>query len=294
MNLLKKFLDYARFSTGDFEKLFANVEMPPCPKVVATLMQKLEEPDTNIDQIVPLLESDASLAAQILRLANSALFGLAGKVTSIAKAVALLGLTEIRNIAIGYAMTTTVKDPAKEGFQMERYWSDSIFRAVFSKKVAEHLGVESDEAFSAALLQDIAIPILMDRWFNLYKDVFETWLQSDRRLHEVEDQILAWNHAQAGAWISKSWQLPDIFTCSIGLHVTSLDEIKRLNLGDNVVGPVALSNKVSVAFQDRSSMKEAELEAKSLGIDGDTLQELFEESKDLVSSIADALGIRAV
>ncbi len=293
MNLFKKFLEYAKFSTGDFEKIFADVEMPPCPKVVATLMHKLNEPDIDIDQIVPLLESDASLAAQILKIANSALYGLPGKVTSIAKAVALLGLSEVRNIAIGYAMTKTVKDPGKEGFEIERYWADSIFRAVFSKKVALHLGVESDEAFSAALLQDIAIPVLIDRWFDMYKDVFETWLQSDKRLHEVEDQILAWNHAQAGAWISRSWQLPDIFTCSIGLHISSFDEIKELKLENSVVGPVALSNKLSVAFGEKTSIEEAELEAKAMGIDGDTLEELFEESKAMVSSIADALGIRA-
>ncbi len=292
MNLLKKFLDYAKFSTGDFEKIFANVEMPPCPEVVVTLMQKLDQPDIDIDQIVPLLESDASLAAQILKIANSALYGLPGKVTSIAKAVSLLGLTEIRNIAVGYAMTKAVKDPGKQGFEIGKYWSDSIFRAVFSKKTAEHLGVESEEAFSAALLQDIAIPMLMDRWFHLYRDVFETWLQSDKRLHEIEDDILAWNHAQAGAWISQSWQLPDIFTCCIGLHVSPVREIKKLNLAESVVAPVALSNKLSVAFEDNTPLENAIEEAKELGIDSKTLEGLVEDSKEMVSSIAEALGIR--
>ncbi len=292
MNLFKKFLDYAKFSTGDFEKIFANVEMPPCPEVVATLMQKLSQPDIDIDQIVPLLESDASLAAQILKIANSALYGLPGKVTSIAKAVSLLGLTEIRNIAVGYAMTKTVKDPAKEGFHIGQYWSDSIFRAIFSKKTAEHLGVESDEAFSAALLQDIAIPMLMDKWFELYKDVFYAWLEDNRRLHEVENEILSWNHAQAGAWISKSWQLPDIFTCCIGLHISSINDLKDLNLADTVVAPVALSNKLSVAFKDSVSSEEVEREAKSLGIESETLEELVNESTGMVSTIAGALGIK--
>ncbi len=293
MNLIKKFLDYARFSTGDFEKIFASVEMPPCPQVVATLMRKLNQPDIDIDHIVPLLESDVSLAARILKVANSALYGLPGKVTSIAKAVGLLGLTEIRNIAIGYAMTKTVNDPGKEGFQIEQYWSDAIFRAVFSKMVAEHIGVESDEAFSAALLQDIAIPVLMDRWFYLYKDVFETWLQSEKRLHEIEDEILSWNHAQAGAWISKSWQLPDIFTCSIGLHVTSMQDIKELNLENSVVCPVALSNKLSVAFEGKAPIEKAAREAQSMGIGMETLEELYEESRGMVSSIAEALGIQS-
>ncbi len=292
MNFFKKFLDYAKFSTGDFEKIFADVEMPPCPEVVATLMKKLSQPDIDIDKIVPLLESDASLAAQILRVANSALYGLPGKVTSILKAVSLLGLTEIRNIAVGYAMTKTVKDPGKEGFHIGQYWSDSIFRAIFSKKTAEYLGVESDEAFSAALLQDIAIPMLMDKWFHLYKDVFNTWLENGKRLHEVENEILSWNHAQAGAWVSKSWQLPDIFTCCIGLHISSIHDLKELDLLDTIVAPVTLSNKLSVTFKDKASLERAEKEAKFLGIDNDTLETLIDESMGMVSSMAEALGIK--
>ncbi len=293
MNLFKKFLDYARFSTGDFEKLFKDIEMPSCPQVVTTLMKKLGEPDIDIDQIVPLLESDASLAAQILKITNSALYGLPGKVTTIGKAVSLLGLNEISNIAIGYAMTKTVKDPGKAGFNIELYWTDSIFRAIFAKKAAEFVGVESDEAFSAGLLQDIAIPILMDRWFHLYKDVFETWLDGNSRLHEVEDKILSWNHAQAGAWISKSWQLPDIFTCSIGLHTTSVEDVNALGLSNTVVLPVAISNKLSLAFEDQSPWELAISEAATVGMNQDKLFEMVDESKSMVSSIAEALGIRA-
>ncbi len=293
MNLFKKFLDYARFSTGDFEKLFKDIEMPSCPQVVTTLMEKLGEPDIDIDQIVPLLESDASLAAQILRIANSALYGLAGKVTTVAKAVSLLGLEEIRNIAIGYAMTKAVTDPGKKGFNLELFWSDSIFRAVFSKRAAEFIGVESEEAFSAALLQDIAIPILIDRWFHLYEDVFKIWLDGNSRLHEVEDRILSWNHAQAGAWISRSWQLPDIFTCTIGLHTAYVEDVKASGLSNTIVLPVALSNKLSLAFEDQALWDLAINEAATVGMSQDKLFEIVDESKKMVSSIADALGIRA-
>ncbi|NPA94054.1 MAG: HDOD domain-containing protein [Thermodesulfobacteria bacterium] len=293
MNFFKKFLDYAKFATGDFEELFSGIEMPPCPKVVATLLKKLNEPDIDIEQIVPILESDASLAAQILKIANSALYGLPGKVTSISKAVSLLGLKEIKNIAVGYAMTKTIKDPCRKGFDIERYWSDTIFRAVFSKKVADFIGVEADEAFSASLLQDIAIPMLMERWFHLYKGVFEKWLQSDEPLHEIEDKILAWNHAQAGAWISKSWQLPDIFTCCIGLHISTIKDVERLGLEKTVVAPVTLSNKISLSFQERKPAEKAVEEAKALGIDEDALEDLIEDSKEMVSSLAEALGIRA-
>ncbi len=292
MNFFKKFLDYAKFATGDFEKLFADMEMPPCPKVVATLLQKLNEPDIDIDQIVPILESDTNLAAQILKIANSALYGLPGQVTSVSKAVALLGLKEIKNLAVGYAMTKTVKDPCRKGFQLELYWSDTIFRAVFSKKTAEFLGMEADEAFSAALLQDIALPILMDRWFHIYKDVFEVWLESDRPLHEVEDEILSWNHAQAGAWISKSWQLPDIFTCCIGLHISNLKQVEELGLQKTVVALVSLSNKFSNSFQEKKSADVALSEAKVIGIPEDAMEELVNDSKEMVSTLAEALGIR--
>ena len=290
MKIFKKFLEYSRFSTGDFEKIFKGLEVPPCPQVVTTLLQKLSDPDIEIDQIVPVLESDSALALQILKISNSALYGLSQKVTSISKAVSLIGLKEIQNIAIGYAMTKSLKDPHRPEFNFPNFWNETILRAIFAKLVAERLEIEAEEAFSASLLQNIAIPLLMDRWYELYKGVYKRWLEGQGLLHELEDKILSWNHAQAGAWVAKDWELPDIFVCAIGLHHAEISEIKRLGLENTSVMPVVISSHLTNMKDHKNSLKLLLETCKGLLAPKETLS-IVNESMELVDEISHAMGI---
>ncbi len=291
MKFFKKFLEYSRFSTGDFENIFKDMEIPSCPQVVVTLMKRLSEPDIEIDQIVPLLESDPALALQILKVANSALYGLPMKVTTISKAVSLLGLKEIQNIAIGYAMAKALKDPKRTEFDFKKYWNESVLRAIFAKELASYTGCQADEAFSASLLQDIAIPILMDKWYKFYGPIFKKWTESQNSLEEIENKLLSWNHAQAGAWIAKNWELPDIFTCCIGLHNCSFEEIEKLNLINTSVVPVAISSKLTMLNDQEKSLILAQEESKKLGVKDREFQQILEKSNESLEDITSALGI---
>ena len=292
MSLLKKLVRYSRFSTGDFEKIFQDFQIPPCPQVVLALMEKLKNPDIDIDQIVPVLESDASLAGHILRVVNSALYALPAQVTSVGKAVSILGLREIENIAIAYAMTKTVRDPQWEEFDAAGFWADSILRAVFARKTASHLDLEAEEAFSAGLLQDIAVPQLLSQWFDLYSKVYSRWKRQEGDLHQMEMDAFSWNHCQAGAWIAKKWELPDLFVCCIGLHGASQSEIAGLDLQKTAVAPVALSSRLShVAFSESTAARLLE-EAGEMGITPAQLVDLVEESETLVDELASVFGVK--
>ncbi len=292
MNLLNKFIRYSRFSTGDFEKIFADFQVPPCPQVVLTLVEKLKNPDIDIEQIVSVLESDTSLAAQILKVVNSALYALPAQITSVGKAVSILGLKEIENLAIAYAMTRTVKDPRWDGFDTANFWGDSILRAIFAKNAAAVLGMETEEAFSAGLLQDIAVPQLLSQWFDVYSKIYSMWTREGGNLHQVEMEALSWNHCQAGAWIAGKWGLPDLFVCCIGLHDAPQREISDLHLQETAVAPVALSSSLTrVAFSESTAAGMME-EAEKVGIPARQLTELVEKSEILVDELAGVFGVK--
>ncbi len=292
MNLLKKFIQYSQFSTGDFEKIFSDFDVPPCPQVVLTLMEMLKNPDIDIEQIVSVLESDPSLASQILKVVNSALFALPTQVASVSKAVSILGLREIENLAIGYAMLDTAKDPQWQGFDYERYWSDSILRALFSRNCAQFMGIDAEEAFSAGLLQDIALPQLLSQWFDLYSKVYSKWLSEGGDIHQMEKEAFSWNHCQAGAWIAKNWGLPDLFICCIGLHGARQMEIKELGLEETAVVPVALSSRLNqTGFTEEDAAYLLD-EARETGIGIGDLLELIEKSELLVDELAVAFGVK--
>jgi len=294
MGLLEKIKRNAALATGDFQTIFGDFTLPPCPEVVLRLTEAINDPDVFIDQVVKILETDPALTSLILKTVNSALYGLPGNVSSVFKAVSILGLKEIENIALGYAMRKAVKDPGLHDFNFNTFWTDSLYRALFAKHAAIALEVEAEEAFAAGLLQDMAIPVLLTQWFDVYQPVYDEWRTSGRPIHDVEKKLLSWNHCQAAAWIAGNWGLPDLMVCCVGLHSASTDEIRDLELEETAVTAVALSSLVTPAFRDADMARNLTFQATQTGLDIEKLMGITEEVEDQIEHLAVSLDINTV
>ena len=139
--------------------------------------------------------------------------------------------------------------PARaEGFNRIAFWQNSVQRSVFAEKVAARIAPGSEaEAFTGALLQDMALPILLCQFSAHYLPTAESAEESGIPLHHVEDEQLSWNHAQAGAWMARNWALPDVLVCCVGLHHATLDELKSLEFESTPVAAVAVSSHLPEA-----------------------------------------------
>ncbi len=292
MGFLGKIKRYAALASGNFEKIFKDKEVPPLPEAIMKLLEKLRDPEVNMDEIATIIGNDPGLSTQILRVVNSAMYGLRGQITSIKKAIAILGLKKVEHIAISFGVMKSVKDPKREGFDFNFFWSVSLYRAIIAREIARETDMgDPDEAFTASMLQDIALPVLLSDWFDVYKKVYEKWRNSNAELHEIEDQELSWNHAQAGAWLAKKWELPAILVCCIGLHIESLEKIKALELWGTSVVPVNISSKVPIKH-DESKVGELVKSAEEIGITNSELAKLGNKCYDILSEVADAFGIK--
>ncbi len=294
MGLFEKIRRNAALATGDFERIFGDFTLPSCPEVVLRLNEAVNDPDVFIEQVVKILETDPALTSLILKTVKSALYGLAGNVSSVSKAVSILGFKEIENIALGYAMRKAVKDPGLHDFNFSTFWTDSLYRALFAKHAAAVLGIESEEAFAAGLLQDMAIPLLLTEWFDVYEPVYNQWSLSVRPIHEVEKELLSWSHCQAAAWIAGKWGLPDLMICCVGLHSASFEEIRELELEDTPVIAVALSSLVTPAFRSSYMARNFTLKAAELGLDTEKLFRITGEVEDQIEYLALSLDISTV
>ncbi len=294
MGFLQKIKRNAILATGDFESIFGEFTLPPCPEAVLKLNEAVHDPDVFIDQVVQILESDPALTSQILKTVNSAIYGLPGNVSSVFKAVSIIGLKEIENIALGYALRKAVKDPGLKHFDFGTFWTDSLYRALFAKYAANALGVEAEEAFAAGLLQDMAIPVLLTEWFDVYKPVYEEWHESGRPINEVEKEKLSWDHCQAAAWIAGNWALPDLMVCCIGLHSATLEEIRELELDGTAVVPVALSSLVTQAFRDGARAREFSHRCADAGIERRRLYSILGDVEMHLENMALSLDITPV
>ncbi|WP_168719023.1 HDOD domain-containing protein [Thermosulfurimonas marina] len=291
LKFLKKVSQYATLVTGDFAKIFKDFSPPPLPQVVLQILERIAQPETTPAELAPLIEKDPALASRVLKLVNSAYFGLPRKVSRIREAVTLLGLKEIETLVLSYGVVKTLEDPEVEGFDLRVFWEDSLFRALFARETARHLDLDPEEAFAGALLEDVALPVLMTSWYEGYRKVYETW-QDDRRrtLHEVEREMLSWDHAQAGAWVLRHWKLPDVLVCCVGLHTQSLAEVAEIGFLETPIGVVALAAKLPSVSGDLNPRKVLS-EAPLLKLSPDTVKALAEKSLENFEEIAACLGL---
>ena len=240
----KQLSERVALATGNFVKLFDKIDVPPLPEVATRLLKMSREEAPDMSEMSKLIASDVGLTAKVLGTVNSAYYGLRHKVNSVQHAVSLLGIKRIRSLIIGFVVSQQL--PAKAaGFNRLAFWQSSVQRGVFAQHIAAKTapGTEA-EAFTGALLQDMALPILLSHWSTHYLPTVELAESSGRPLHQVEAEQLSWNHAQAGAWMARNWALPDVLVCCVGLHHATLDEVKSLEFEKTPIAAVAISSRL--------------------------------------------------
>ncbi len=239
--LLKKLFRYTTLLTGNFEKIFQDVKIPTLPEVVTKILGKLRDPDVSAVEIARLIQYDPGLTTQVLKVTNSPFAGLTKEITDLVQAVQVLGLKEVEAIVVSYGVNKVVQAPKVSGFDLRIFWTDSLLRALFARELATERHQEGDKAFLIVLIQDIALPVLLTSWFDVYRRVYNTWQKEGGRLCYWERKLLSWDHAQAGAWVAKKWQLPDMLICGIGLHTASAENLLKLKLHQTIIGVTNLS-----------------------------------------------------
>ncbi len=189
--------------------------LPSIPRVVTRIVTLAQQGDIDMQSIADLVASDPALAAKTLQYANSPLYGNEHKVENLRRAIVLLGLNTTVNLALSFSLTSSIKEPRASGLHYPLFWRRSLLAASASLELGRLAGERAlEELFLAGLLQDIGM-IAVDR---VQPDFYES-LQSDQvfhqRVREYEIERMGGDHAEAGAWLSKHWGLPDRTTLAI-------------------------------------------------------------------------------
>ena len=239
LKLFTRIRRHAAISTGNFETLFRQIKIAPLPAATARLMEEINKPDADLNQIAQLIASLPEISAQVLKMVNSSFFNLRSPVLSIQHAVSLLGLDQIRSIALSFAAVKVVPRPQIALFNHQAFWTDSLVRAIVARCLARHYcPLRCDDAFTAMLIADVALPVLLTNWTEYYQSVVQEWLNSGHRLSVLEQEHFGWNHAQAGAWILQHWGFPEELVCFVGIHNSNTDCISELQLEGTIALPL--------------------------------------------------------
>ncbi|QDU63537.1 Diguanylate cyclase DosC [Planctomycetes bacterium Pan216] len=211
-------LEGGRSVPVDFDQLDKLV-LPSLPQTAAALLHCAQDPTTGIEDLGKALELEPAIATRIVWLANSAIFGSSGEVSSVEQAVTLLGVNTVRLAILGATTTMVFPKRAKDPL-IGRCWRRIFLTAIGCRLHAGIFGVDSQKAFLAGLTQDIAILLLADRYDEQYASILEEARRPEQRqsLIELERATLGIDHATIGARLLEHWRFPSDLVDAVRTH----------------------------------------------------------------------------
>jgi HD-like signal output (HDOD) protein len=201
---------------GAIDRFFsAGTALPTMPEVARRLIESFEDEKIDLRQIVELAESDQSLAAQILRQANSARYGVGGNVTNLRQAAVLLGLETLRNLVLSATMIRAF--PRTPGFDRVRFWRHCVATGGYSRWLGRKLGFDSDSAYLAGFLLRSGQILMATELPHMVAAVEAECIRPGLRM-SVERQKVGCCHPHVTAELARRWKLPgpmvDAFRCA--------------------------------------------------------------------------------
>jgi HD-like signal output (HDOD) protein len=211
-------------------------------------VQLSQDPANGPPEFADALECDPGLVSQILAFVNSSFFGLSQKVCDVRFAITLVGIKAIRGFVLWNAVFHALPKPKCASFKMEALWQDSLRRGLFARAVAELMQISDvEECFTAALLQDMAVPLLVEAEPDAYGALLESRAERDRRLSQLEWETFGWTHAEAAHVVARRWGLPNRLAALVESHVAIGQCLTRLDQEPSRAA-VALSSLLPAAI----------------------------------------------
>ena len=202
------------------EAIKKSAAVPSMPQVVSRFLEIMQDPDFDYANLVKVLSSDAGTASEILRLANSALFGVRHKVVSLRHALTLLGPKRTRSLLLGRYLVDVMANKKVAALDMSYFWRRSLASSVVASRFAESvIPKQRDEAFMGALLADIGIPILAEAMPDCYGPIAARYRPHGEPITAQEElEAVEVTHGEVSAMILAHWTLPDAVTGAVNLH----------------------------------------------------------------------------
>jgi putative nucleotidyltransferase with HDIG domain len=191
--------------------------VPPFPAVAHRILALVGKDDVNAHEFSDLVRMDPSFSAELLRFANSALFGLRQRVTSLAQAVMLVGTDRIKIMATMVAMNRMVRSSVRIA-ALRKVWQHSLVTAVIAEEAARAEKLDRDTAYTTGLLHNLGTLGLMSAYPDEYSRMLEVSDDFGFELLETERDLFEIDHCAAGAYLAQDWDFPDELAAAIATH----------------------------------------------------------------------------
>lgn len=256
--------------------------LPPAFQLLPRLLLLLDDVEANADALADLIRVDPGLTADILRVCNSARYGLTYRAENIQQAILRIGFQEVHRIVMTVITSPALKDPSNT-YQSSQtdLWNHSLAAAVSSQSLAESAQIDTDLAFTSALLHDIGKVVLSHALQQKYADVVKGAAERNQPLFLAEREAFKTDHAIVGGRLLDRWGFPKNISTAIRNHhepAKAKDEVRLASC-------IYLSNVLAYHVQNVQSRPEYVIFPDSaalqeLGLTQPALQALAPEARE--------------
>ncbi len=216
--------------------------LPPFPGVAHRVLGLAGQEDASIEELGKLVQMDPSFSAELLRYANSALFGSRREVKSLPRAIVVVGIDRLKTVATFIAMDRMVRSSVSSA-GLRKVWVHTVATAVIAEEAGRISSVARDTAYTAGLLHNLGALGLMSAFPDEYSRMLEVSNDFGFDLLETERDLFEIDHCAAGAHLARAWDFPE-----------ELAEVLAVHHAEPVRGERSLDNLVRISWRLSDSL----------------------------------------
>jgi putative nucleotidyltransferase with HDIG domain len=195
--------------------------MPTLSPVVHKISEVANNVRSSAQELTDVIQLDPVLTAKVIRMVNSAYFGLPQEVKSLKQAVVMLGLNTIKNVALSSAVLGKIYLKGSTSLNGQDFWKHSLGVGVASKLIARRLGVDVkvvEEYFIAGLIHDIGKVLINNFFPEEMNEVLEIAARKEDPITDIERRVVGLTHEEIGIAIGKKWKFANNLLYAVGRH----------------------------------------------------------------------------
>lgn len=202
--------------------LRGDIQLASPPTIYFALKKVIDDPNKSALDAAAIIDKDAALAAKLLKIVNSAFYGFASEISTVSRAITLVGTRELQNLVLATVIMDRFSDLPGQLFSIHDFWARNLRCALIAREVDAIVGKKySETAFICGLLHNLGQLVLYRRIPVLAREVdllIQSQQPADIDEARIERQVIGFDHFQLGADLCRLWKLPELIIESINLH----------------------------------------------------------------------------
>lgn len=189
------------------------------PEIYLRIRDAINHPLSTLSNVAAVAGQDANITARILRIANSSFFGFAEDITTLTRAISIMGLSQLQDLVLSISVVRSFVGVPNELINMKEFWTNSVFCAVAARSIADHCNVlDSERLFVSGLLHDIGHLVIYSKLPKEATVILTIAKQQKKIVKQLEKQVLGFDYAQVGGELLTVWKMPESHIEAVRCH----------------------------------------------------------------------------